>query len=108
MVFRFLYSPAPDGVHVFESPVDLMSWFTLRGLADAVALCGLHDAPLEAYLNDYPHIGRIVLCLDADVRGREASERLADKYGERGFKIVDKMPPAGKDWNEYLQMKGGP
>lgn len=105
IAFRLPCDAALDTVYVFESPIDLMSWFTLHGPANAIALCGLHDAPLETYLHDYPHIGRIVLCLDADGRGREAAGRLAAKYGERGYGIVDKVPLSGKDWNEYLQTR---
>ena len=104
IAFRVPCDAALDSVAVFESPIDLMSWLTLYGPANAVALCGLHDAPLDTYLNDYPHIGRIVLCLDADGPGREAAGRLAAKYRERGFEVVDRVPPSGKDWNEYHRM----
>ena len=104
IAFRFLHDPALNDVHIFESPIDMMSWFTLYGPANAVALCGLHDAPLATYLHDHPHIGWVVLCLDADAPGREAAGRLAAKYGERGFEIVDQVPPSGKDWNGHLRM----
>ena len=105
IAFRFPCNPALHDVHVFEAPINLMSWFTLYGQANAVALCGLHDAPLETYLDDNPHISRIVLCLDADKPGRDAAERLGAKYRERGYGIDDLIPPSGKDWNEYLQLK---
>ena len=107
IAFRYPCDPTLHDVHVFEAPIDLMSWFSLYGQANAVALCGLHDAPLETYLDDNPHISRIVLCLDDDKPGREAAERLRVKYWGRGYGIDDLIPPSGKDWNEYLQMKGG-
>ena len=103
IAFRFLHDPVLNDVHIFESPIDLMSWLELHGPVNAVALCGLHEAPIEAYLHDYPHIRRIVLCLDADGPGHEAARRLAAKYGERGFEVEDRAPPSGKDWNEYLR-----
>ena len=106
IAFRFPCDPALHDISVFESPIDLMSWFTLHGQANAVALCGLHDAPLETYLDDNPHISRIVLCLDADGPGREAAERLGTKYRALGYGIDDLIPSSGKDWNEYLQMRG--
>lgn len=99
-----------DRVHVFESPIDLMSWITLYGNTNAVALCGLHDASLETYLDENPHIKRIVLCLDADAHGCDAGAKLGAKYRELGYGTQEQIPLSGKDWNEYLQIqiKGGP
>ena len=105
IAFRFPHDPALPDVRVFEAPIDLMSWFTLYGQTNAIALCGLHDAPLEAYLDENPHISRIVLCLDADGPGHEAAERLGAKYRGRGYGIDDLIPPSGKDWNEYLRTR---
>lgn len=105
IAFRLPCDPVRNDVYVFESPIDLMSWFTLHGRCNAVALCGLHNTPIETYLHDYPHIGRIVLCLDADGPGREAAGRLAAKYRVLNYETEDQAPPAGKDGNEYLQTK---
>lgn len=101
--FRLNCDPALDSVYVFESPIDMMSWITLRGWCNAVALCGLYEGPLDIYLNENPHIRRIVLCLDADRRGREAAGRIGTKYRGNGFEVEDQVPPCGKDWNEYLR-----
>lgn len=105
IAFRLPCSPELDYVHVFESPIDLMSWLTIyeRPTFNAVALCGLWDGPLETYLHENPHIRQIILSLDADRRGREAAERLIGKYMALGYEIETGFPPAGKDWNEYLQ-----
>ena len=105
IAFRLPYNPALDWVAVFEATIDLMSWLTLheQPMSNAVALCGLHDAPLETYLHDNPHIRQITLCLDADGPGREAAARLDEKYRTRGYMTAEKLPPSGKDWNEYLQ-----
>ena len=62
IAFRAPYDPALDWAAVFEAPIDLMSWFTLYGKCNAIALCGLYDGPLETYLDDHPHVRRIVLC----------------------------------------------
>lgn len=97
--------PALDRVAAFEAPIDLMSWFTIYGKCNAIALCGLYDGPLETYLADYPHIRRILLCLDADGPGREAAGRLGEKYRGLGYETEERPPPSGKDWNEYLQQR---
>ncbi len=108
IAFRLPCSPELVDVHVFESPIDLMSWFTLheRSVANAIALCGLHDGPLETYLNENPHIRRIALCLDADGPGREAADRLTEKYHALGYETAIRFPTYGKDWNEHLRPKG--
>ena len=105
IAFRLPCDPALDDVHVFESPIDLMSWLTLYGqsMTNVMALCGLYDGSLETYLNENPHIEQIFLCLDADSPGNRAAERLTEKYGRQGYVVYYKPPPYGKDWGEYLQ-----
>lgn len=94
-------------VFVFEAPIDLMSYRTLhRSVEDsAVALCGLYEGPLDSYLRDYPQLRRIDLCLDADGPGREAANRLKEKYVAQGYAVAVHTPPRGKDWNEFLQLR---
>lgn len=105
VAFRVPCDPTLDQVAAFEAPIDLMSWFTLYGKTNAVALCGLYDGPLGTYLADHPHIRRILLCLDADGPGREAAGRLGEKYRVLGYGTEVRLPPSGRDWNEYLQIK---
>ena len=104
IAFRLPCRPDMNRVYVFEAPIDLMSFCTLhRSMrSNAVALCCLHDGALETYLKEHPHLRRIVLCLDADKWGREAANRMAAKYRERGYAVEDRLPPHGKDWNEAL------
>ena len=92
-------------VFVFEAPIDLMSYCTLHRSvkSNAVALCCLYDGPLDTYLRENPHLRRIDLCLDADGPGREAVERMKDKYTQKGYSVTVHTPARGKDWNEYLQ-----
>ncbi|MDE7172497.1 MAG: toprim domain-containing protein [Oscillospiraceae bacterium] len=110
IAFRLPCDPGQDDVHVFEAPIDLMSFCTLYPniTSNAVALCGLYDGPLETYLGENPHIRRIVLCLDADKRGCEAAGRLGTKYRALGYNVETCTPPSGKDWNEYLKIKAQP
>lgn len=105
VAFQAPYNPAQDEVHVFEAPIDLMSWFTLYGRTNAIALCGLYDGPLAAYLSDHPRIRRAVLCLDADKWGCEAAGKIAEKYRGLGHVTEERFPPSGKDWNDFLQQR---
>lgn len=105
--FRLPCEDEADTVHVYESPVDLMSFMTLQreSLGGALALCCLHDASLERYLSDFPQLKNIVFCLDNDRWGRGTAEKMASKYYELGYAAEILKPPHGKDWNEYLQAK---
>ena len=107
------YLPADSGtdrVHVFEAPIDLMSFCTLHREArsNAIALCGLYEGGLDRYLKDHPHLNHVVLCLDNDGPGQEATERLRAEYKGRGLKVSTRTPGKGKDWNDYLQTRGPP
>jgi len=84
-----------------------MSDMTMRRFitSNCVALCCLGDGALETYLKENSHIKRIDLCLDNDKWGREAAERMKEKFAERGYEVRDFTPAEGKDWNEYLQIK---
>jgi len=105
VAFRLPAQQTTDTVFVFEAPIDLMSYCTLHRTltANAVALCGLSDNALASYLQDNPHLKRIVLCLDTDEPGQAAAKTITQKYGERGYTVFIDVPPNGKDWNEYLQ-----
>ena len=106
IAFRLSCDPALDWVTVFEAPIDLMSFCTLyRDVkSNAVALCGVSYGALDTYLKENPHLRRIVLCLDADGPGREAAERMNEKYTAEGYSVSYIIPVQGKDWNEYLQI----
>ncbi|HMM31365.1 MAG TPA: toprim domain-containing protein [Clostridia bacterium] len=105
VAFPLSCDPAVNSVHVFESPIDLMSYITLhrelRG--NALALCCLHDGALETYLKQNPHLTDIVLCLDADKWGLEAAARMSEKCTSLGYAVSVQRPPREKDWNEFLQ-----
>ena len=108
VAFRLPCDPALDWVAVFEAPIDLMSFCTLHRQvrSNAVALCGLYQGPLDTYLRENPHLKRIVLCLDNDGPGREATEKFQAEYGQKGYAVSTRTPAQGKDWNAYLQQRG--
>ncbi|MCI8698212.1 MAG: topoisomerase [Oscillospiraceae bacterium] len=89
---------------------DAMSFCTLNRTvrSNAIALCGLCEGGLNRYLKDHPHLNHVVLCLVNDGPGQEATERLRAEYEGRGLKVSARVPPRGKDWNEYLQNRGPP
>lgn len=98
---------------VFESAIDALSYLTLlkqRGRdwrkANTLSLGGVgkedRQLPpaLSRYLEDAPHITRVVLCLDNDAPGRMAAALLRELL--RGCEVIDKPPARGKDYNELL------
>ena len=105
VAFPLPCDPALDWVTVFEAPIDLMSFCTMyRAVtSNAVALCGLYQGGLDTYLKNHPHLKRIILCLDADGPGQEATRKLKAEYEQKGYQVSTRTPPLGKDWNEYLQ-----
>ena len=107
VAFRLPCDKDADWVVVFEAPIDLMSFCTLHRKvhSNAVALCGLSEKPLDTYLKENPHLKRVVLCLDADGPGQEATKRIAEKYGKKGYEVQVRLPARGKDWNEDLQKR---
>ena len=109
VAFRLPCDPALDWVAVFEAPIDLMSFCTLnrRVRSNAVALCGLYQGPLDTYLRENPHLKHIVLCLDADGPGQEATEKFRQEYAVKGYAVSTRTPAQGKDWNEFLLRRGG-
>ena len=90
---------------VFEAAIDMMSYMDIRRDFESnfLALGMLFDAPLETFLKEYPQITSIAFCLDNDKPGREATEKLMEKYFGMGYEVEDSPPPAGyKDYNEWL------
>ena len=73
---------------------------------NAVALCGLYEGPLDTYLRENPQIKYIFLCLDADGPGKEAAERMKDKYAQKGY-VVSYKPPL-LDGRSLLSARIGP
>lgn len=100
---------------VFESAIDALSYLTLlkqqgrnwRG-ANTLSLGGIAGRgsralplSLARYLEEAPHISRIVLCLDNDAPGRAAAAALQELLA--GYEVVDRPPMQGKDYNDLLR-----
>ncbi len=92
-------------LHVFEAPIDAMSYLTIypQTLEDHfVALCCLADTALEEYLRHLPYIQKIFFHLDNDQWGDQQTKKLCKKYEEM-YEVWDERPDRQwKDWNEAL------
>ncbi len=102
-VFRALWREFgpfhPDApILVCEAPLDALS-LAQSGFA-ALALGGT-SAPV--WLAPRVAFRRVVLALDADGAGDEASEKLALHFAGYGARCVRLRPEGGKDWNAWLQ-----
>ena len=107
-------------VHVFEAPVDLLSYACLIQNAgydfrqfNLVSLSGISgtgsgvevELPMgmEEYLDRYPETTRVYIHFDNDNPGRVAGQRLQEALEQKGIQAVQQYPPAGcKDVNDYL------
>lgn len=110
-----------DTVYVFEAPVDLLSHATMYAISERnraerlgenpdkdiwkkqnrLSLSGTSDVALAAYLERFPEITNIVLCLDNDEAGRNGVAKINEKYADR-YNISVHVPKFGKDYNETL------
>lgn len=90
---------------VFEAAIDMLSYMDIHRdfESNMIALGMVADAPLEMFLKEHPQIVSIRFCLDNDKAGREATEKLMEKYYQFGYDVADCPPPKGyKDYNEWL------
>lgn len=111
--YGFCWRGESSKLYVFEAAIDLMSFVTLRNdewKADSfLALDGLSSKPLLQFLEDPKNIYEIFLCLDYDVAGIEACDKLKDILIEKGY-VTEKIKreyPLYKDWNEQLKAEHG-
>ena len=112
-----------EALCVFESAIDAMSYLTLIKLngydwhdANCLSLAGIYPPKrngemkfplaLDQYLQDNPHIERIILCLDNDEPGRLASQSIRNRL-EPIYTVIDNPPRMGKDYNDLLQQRKG-
>ena len=93
-----------ETLYIFESPIDAMSHATLAGERqhdNRLSLAGTSDTALPKYLEAHPGVKELVLCLDNDPPGREASVAIARKYAAQGYRTRIELPQ-GKDYNADL------
>lgn len=102
----------PTKLYIFEAAIDAASYVTLRlrqgehplDDGDYLALGGLIFVPIQHYLDAHPHVEEITLLLDGDVWGKAAAQRFQDKLQDLGYRVITRLPPYGKDWNDTLRV----
>ncbi len=120
--FRLMAAEKNTQVHVFEAAIDALSYaslmemygidfssknlLSLGGIAGGRTENGGEIKPPPAlvdYLTRNPDTEAIVLHLDNDGPGRDATEKIK-KLFEGSITVKDSPPPEGKDCNDYLKL----
>ncbi len=109
--YGFGYAGKGNRLYVFEAPIDLLSFLTLYPKDwqenSYIALSGVAEHAMLQMLKDYQNLDTIILCLDHDPAGIEACGRLAEILAGNGYKKIQSLKPAYKDWNEELKNLNG-
>lgn len=94
---------------MFEAPIDMLSFITLYPenwqRHSYVACCGTSIQPVLQLLEQVPQLDTILLCLDNDEAGHQASRRMREQLDARYS--VERLIPENKDWNDDLTLSGG-
>ncbi|MEL7621954.1 MAG: DUF3991 and toprim domain-containing protein [Clostridiales bacterium] len=108
--YSFHHIGTGDRLYVFEAPIDLLSYITLHPQDwqshSYVALCGTSGYALLKMLELHPNLNRVVLCLDHDEAGIEASEKYQDLLSAKGIACESELS-IHKDWNEDIKASHG-
>ena len=95
-----------ERLYLFEAPIDMLSFISMHRVNwrdhSYAACCGVSDQVMWQMMKDNPHIEKVYLCLDNDVPGQEAAERLSQKLTTHGVSH-EILTPTRKDWNEDRQ-----
>ncbi|AFA47913.1 DUF3991 and TOPRIM domain-containing protein [Acetobacterium woodii] len=113
-LYPFTYEGKSNRVMVFEAPIDMLSYQSIKkefGLhSDCqdhyIALNGVAHIGLAHYLESHPDINRVVFCLDNDEPGvkntAELLNSIEEKYPQKYE--FDLKVPTNKDWNQDLRL----
>lgn len=106
--YGFVMEGCSDQMYVFESPIDALSHATLTKLKGQditqdtrLSLGCVSERAMLQYLKDYPAIKAVVLCLDNDKAGIQATKRIEEALQDSSL-TVSAEPPTAKDFNEDL------
>ena len=105
--YSFHYTGTSNSLYVFEAPIDMMSFITINKNTNwqehsYVALCGVSEQAMITMLKNNPNLNHVILCLDYDVVGIEASEKFQDILSEKGIEC-SRLLSKCKDWNEDIK-----
>lgn len=102
-----------DTLFVTESVIDMMSLMSLYAEKDFhkkhsfLAICGVEkDESIYKYLQTHSNIKDVILALDNDLAGKNATKKIVDTLN-KSHKTIKHMVivPKSKDWNEDLVKK---
>lgn len=116
--FGFSLARKNDSLHLFEAPIDALSYATLckmKGInwrqQNLLSLAGVYrpsqkglprlPLALEQFLKDYPGVNRVCLHLDNDFPGKQAAQAILSALPEN-VHGENRPPPFGKDVNDTL------
>ena len=103
--YAFHHIGTSDAIYVFEAPIDMMSFISMYQKDwqqhSYVALCGVSDEALMHQLSAHENLRQVVLCLDNDQAGQQATERISKVLTDKGYN-TSTITPDNKDWNESL------
>lgn len=101
--YAFSKPGTTETLHVFEAPIDLLSYLTLypeQWEDHYLALCCLADTALKEYLKNYK-IKILCFHLDNDEWGERKTKEYIENY--KNYDTCDQRPQKiYKDFNEYL------
>ncbi len=105
--YSFHYEGKSNRLYVFEAPIDMLSYITINKNTywqehSYVALCGVSEQAMTKMIEINHNINNVVLCLDHDAAGIEASEKFQDILFEKGIEC-SRLPSKCKDWNEDIK-----
>lgn len=105
--YSFHWTGTSNQLYVFEAPIDLLAFLSLHPTGwkshSYVALCGTGEQAMLWMLKQSPALQEIILCLDHDAAGIEATGRLTDILREQGYSQITTMQSLYKDWDEDLK-----
>lgn len=104
--YSFNYIGESNRLYIFEAPIDMLSFITMYQKDwqkhSYVSLCGVSEQAMLKMLETNPHLNCVILCLDHDIAGIEASEKFYDILADGKIRC-DKLVPKYKDWNEDIK-----
>ena len=104
--YSFHHVGTDRSLYVFEAPIDMLSYITLYPenwqWHSYVACCGTSIQPVVQILEQAPQLDTVLLCLDNDEAGHQASRRMREQL-ETHYS-VERLIPENKDWNDDLTL----
>lgn len=104
--YSFHHVGTDRSLYVFEAPIDMLSYITLHPedwqRHSYVACCGTSIQPVLQMLEQAPQLDTVLLCLDNDEAGHQASRRMREQLEVRYS--VERLIPENKDWNDDLTL----